>query len=572
MNTLIAFVLLLGLLIFVHELGHFLVAKACGVRVLTFSLGFGPRLVGITIGDTDYRLSLLPLGGYVRMYGDDVYTEVPDDQKQYAFLQKPFWQKSAIAAAGPVANFLLPIAVLTVVFYGSETLLAARVGTVVPEGPADRAGLQPGDTIVSLDDTPVHSFADLQNHIEARPGREVAVTVRRGDETVDLTVIPRSVRSDDPVEPDKTLGRIGVMPYHRAPVVDVAEHSAAWAAGLRAGTRVLAVNGQKVNRQEELLAALDAADPAAPWHLTVRKVLPDQSLEDETEVVVPVQTDFNVQVVSEVARYAVMRDEIDGDIAVLLDKAQAHQDVVADRLIARRGLGPYEGRVESVAEGTAAEHIGLGKRDRLLWVDGHALTYAGEAAGRLAEDPRGIHVMLFLDGANVRAAIFRMGPRKEWGLESIRTFGASVDSRVEGGERITRPVSLQGAVGRAVSATGMLVDKTWRGLKMLFTLQVSPKSLGGPLTIARVAGNAMEQGWDRFIEVLCFISVNLGLINLLPIPVLDGGHLLIFIIEAVQRKKLSIKQKERAFKFGFAVLACVMVFAFYNDIMRELLS
>ena len=125
---------------------------------------------------------------------------------------------------------------------------------------------------------------------------------------------------------------------------------------------------------------------------------------------------------------------------------------------------------------------------------------------------------------------------------------------------------------RAVEATGMLVDKTWRGLKMLFTLQVSPKSLGGPLTIARVAGNAMEQGWERFIEVLCFISVNLGLINLLPIPVLDGGHLLIFIVEAVQRKKLSIKQKERAFKFGFVVLACVMVFAFYNDIMRELLS
>src|ERR1044071_9802300 len=134
MMTVVAFVVLLGVLITVHELGHFVVAKLCGVRVLTFSIGFGPRLVGFTRGDTEYRIGALPLGGYVKMYGDDPNDDVPVEEQRRSFLHQPFFKKSAIAAAGPFANFVLPIALFFGLYIGTEKVADAVVGTVVDGG------------------------------------------------------------------------------------------------------------------------------------------------------------------------------------------------------------------------------------------------------------------------------------------------------------------------------------------------------------------------------------------------------------------------------------------------------
>jgi regulator of sigma E protease len=178
--TLIAGFILLGVLIFFHELGHFVVAKLCGVRVLTFSLGFGPRLFGVTVGDTDYRISALPLGGYVRMYGDDLHEEVPDEEKHRAFLHRPIPQKAAIAVAGPAANFLLPIVLFFGAALGTETVPQAVVGTVLSGEAAERAGLVRGDKVISANGAPIGDFYELLDVIKRSTSSSSARALRSG--------------------------------------------------------------------------------------------------------------------------------------------------------------------------------------------------------------------------------------------------------------------------------------------------------------------------------------------------------------------------------------------------------
>ncbi len=233
MVTMIAGTILLGVLIFFHELGHFVVAKACGVRVLVFSLGFGPRIFGFRYGDTDYRLSLLPLGGYVRMYGDDMREEIPEEEKDNSFLHKPVLQKSAIAAAGPIANFILPIVVLFFVYWGAEQVHNTVVGTVLPGGPAATAGLQPKDRIVSIDGQPVETFTEVQKIVESNPLQELAVEIERGEQKQTLTISPRAVPDPHPLSDGTPKGRIGVMPMVAEAHVTVIDGSPSQKAGLQ---------------------------------------------------------------------------------------------------------------------------------------------------------------------------------------------------------------------------------------------------------------------------------------------------------------------------------------------------
>lgn len=567
-NTLFAFLVLLGPLVFIHELGHFLVAKATGVRVLVFSIGFGPRLFGLKFGDTDYRISLLPLGGYVKMFGDDIYAELSESEKRFAFLEKPFLAKSAIAAAGPVANFILPVVVLTFVFLGQEDIVTPYVGTLVPGGAAEQAGLQVGDTIASIDGQDVSSFQDIREIIEARPDVKTSIVVTRsGGTKATLDVTPRGVLTGDPIEPDKRVGRIGVLPAQVLPCVNTIPDSGAALSTLPDGARIATINGSSIDTAAALQTVLPSI-ASVPWSITAYPPTDDGGFSDEPqEFVIPVE-DAQLVIEDDVRRFAVSRDELTGDVQRQIEAAQNFSTALVPLLASRRGLTPFEGVIADVQTQTSAFSLGLQKGDQILWVDGAPLTFSGEAASRLHENTDGIHVLVGRSGKSLFTGVFRLSSRTEWGLESMRYFGASLQSRFSDAQTTKRDVDPLDAVSRAATTTWMLIDKTYQSLKMLITGRVSPKSFGGPLTIANVGKNALESGWDRFIEVFCFISVNLGLINLLPIPVLDGGHLLIFSIEAIRRKKLKLSQKETALKIGFALLAGVMLLAIFNDVMR----
>ncbi|MFZ9885866.1 MAG: site-2 protease family protein [Myxococcota bacterium] len=579
MNTLLAGGVLLGVLVFVHELGHFLVAKASGVRVLTFSLGFGPRLFGFRRGETDYRVSIIPLGGYVRMYGDDITEEVPEEERDKSFLHKPTLQKSAIAFAGPAANFLLPVLLFFAVFFGTETVHTALVGTVVPGEPAAQAGLREGDRIVQIGDAPVETFPEVQSLIESSPDTPLRVVIERGTERLSLQVTPKGTPSLNPLEKGERVGRVGIMPHVQQPFVTVAPGSPAAAAGVLTLDRIEAVDGEPVRTQEELLARLDAArEGTLSLSIVVQPLTAAKEGREPERRTVTFERRSDERpaayILDEgVEKYAVTEDELAAPTtAKLVATTRSALEGAAAAVAARGGLSSYEGTLQLVREDTPAHQLGVKAGDLAAIVDGMPVHVGSEVSVRLLGAPDDVHVIGLLgqDG-RARVVVFRLEAEKERGREDFKTFGAFPGGGTySDGETIERSVGVTEALSRAVGETFELIGMTAKSLWMLATLQVSMSSLGGPITIVDLAGQAAERGAKSFVMLMAFISVNLGLVNLLPVPVLDGGHLLMFGIEAVTRQRISAATRERAVKVGFALLMCLVVVSLFNDVLRLL--
>lgn len=587
MFTVAAFLLLLGVLITVHELGHFLVAKASGVRVLTFSIGFGPKLLGFTRGETEYRLSALPLGGYVRMYGDDINEEVPPEEQHRAFLHQPFLKKSAIAAAGPLANLFLPVALFFAMAVGTERVPEPVLGTVVPGEVAAEAGLRPGDRIVAVDGTKITLYSELQAWVEPRPGVPIRLTVARGDETLDLSVTPRAAPSPTLFDAKRTVGRLGVISAVELPVVTVAPGSVAARAGVRDLDRVAAVNGVAVDSKDALLAALDRAGGVATVEVVTaereedgkkapeeRRILalaqapPPPVLVDEAGATVPALPAPPAAPIA-LERFGVTADELAASL--LTGRIDATRAATADEIAAaarRFGLSPVAGRVAHVEPSTvAAEKNIVAGKDRVVAVDGKPLLTPNDLETALRADPDGIHVIGVVGEEGARVLAFRMLPAPQRQMSGIKVFGVALTSAFGEGAMLERTVSPAEALRRGVTETGQVVGDVFRGFGMLFSGDVGLESLGGPITIAKMSGQAAEQSGETFVRLMALISVNLAVINLLPIPVLDGGHLLMFLVELVTRRRLSAETRMKVTKIGLVIVGLLMVVAIGNDVI-----
>lgn len=342
-------VVVLSVLIFVHELGHFLVAKRAGVSVLKFSLGFGPKIFGFTRGGTEYLLSAIPLGGYVKMLGEDPKEEVADRER--SFSAKPVWSRSAIILAGPGANFLLAVAIFWVVFMVGVPTLATKVGEVMEGFPAQAAGLLRGDRIVAIEERPIEKWEELAKQIHQSPGRPVHLTVEREGRRFDLTVTPKITKQKNLFGEEQEIGLLGIAPT------------------------------------EEFL----------------------------TE---------------------------------------------------------------------------------------------------------------------------RTNPITAFGMAVYKTYDLS----------------------RLVVLTFV---KLLQGV-------VPAQTIGGPLLVAQMAGEQARLGVLNLLFFTALLSINLGILNLLPIPILDGGHLFFSLVEAVRGKPVSLRKREMAQQVGLVLLVALMIFAFYNDIFRLL--
>ncbi|MCG8635099.1 MAG: RIP metalloprotease RseP [Desulfobacterales bacterium] len=349
-HSAVAFIIVIGILVFVHEFGHFLVARLCGVGVEVFSLGFGPKIFKKKYGRTEYCISAIPLGGYVKMTGEDPSGELDPADRPYSFTHKPLSRKALIVAAGPAFNFFLAILIFYLLYQISGlTLARPDVGQVVDDTPAKAAGLRPGDIIREVNGTPVASFGDIPLEIAKTGGQEVHLVVERDGEALD----------------------------------------------------------------------------------------------------------------------------------------------------------------------------------------------------------------------------FRLTPRRQ---EGKNLFGETVDRYVLGivgtGETFHQPLNMFQAMGKSVADTYGLIKLTIMSVVKMVSGAISADNLGGPIMIAQMAGQQAKAGMANFVWFIALLSVNLGIINLFPIPVLDGGHLLFFGIEAVTGKSVSEKLREKLIQFGAAVLVALMIFVFYNDIVR----
>ena len=427
-TTLVSFAFVIGVLVFVHELGHFLAARRVGVRVLAFSVGFGPRLLGFTRGGTEYKIAAIPLGGFVKMAGETV-----EDQRSGApdeFLSKTKWQRFQVLIAGPAMNIGLAVLVLWGVLLQGADLPAYRdmppiVGALEADAPARKAGVEIGDRILRVDDRAVETWDDFLFAISGKARREVTLLVERNGQQTTRTVTPKAVGKYE-------IGEIGVLPNTHPHIRSVVAGEPASKAGLKIGDVILSVNGETVS--------------------------------------------FSRQIAELISKHE------GREIAIRIARNGQEQDV---RLV------PIKRTEKTWA-------IGIGISDQLTHVD------------------PGVFEAL------------KMSVAQNW------------------------------------EATGLI----FRTLGGLFTGDTSPRQLMGPVGIASLSGESAQAGIIPLLGLLASISLNLGLLNLMPIPVLDGGHILILLLEGLARRDFSMRVKERMLFAGFVVLMMLMVTVIYNDLTR----
>lgn len=434
--TIIYFIIALGLLIFVHEFGHFIVAKRRDIKVEVFSLGFGPRLIGFKIGETDYRISLLPLGGYVKMLGEDASDENAKGDPR-SFAAKSIWSRTKVIAAGPIMNLFFCLLVMPIVFMiGREEPQFLKEPPVIinvrAESPATAAGLESGDKILSVDGAEVKTWEDLLNKIIINPGATLSFRIERGGNS-----FTRDVAVDE--IPELKGGYVGIEPmffFGNEAVIDAVKPGGpADRAGLKSGDMVKSFAGKEIKDWLDLSAKVD------------------ESKGEASEIVI-------------------VRDgqEMQFTFAPVFDESF------------HRWL------------------IGISK-DRKSGVPMQMVRYG------------------FFDAVKIGT------------LENIK-----------------------------------LAELTLDVLKRLVTLKLSYKVLGGPIIIAKTSAVAAAGGISAFLYFLCFLSLQLGILNFLPIPVLDGGHIMFLGIEAVMRRPLSERVRSVADQAGFVLLIALMILVTYNDL------
>ncbi len=426
-TNIVAFIFVLGVLIFVHELGHFLMARRHGVRVLTFSLGFGPKVLRTVRGDTEYCVSAIPLGGYVKMAGES--PEDPRSGRPDEFMSKTKWQRFQILIMGPIMNILLAIVVMAVVLYNGAEVPAYEqeppvVGSVLAGSAGERAGIRVGDRLVSIAGRDVDTWEQAFLQVMPRANRQIEIVVERGGVRQSLSITPDAQTRFE-------MGDIGVLPQMLPQVRNVNPGSAAERAGLAPGDLILAVNGEPATRDTLIKKINASAD--VELALTVRR----EGRERQVAVVPQKQ----------------------GDVGLIGVQ-----------------LSPFEVRL---IEPGPLQAVGMSLQRNLEW--------------------------------------------------------------------------------------STLIFQTLKGF---FTRETSPKQLMGPVAIAQLSGGAAQAGWVALFSLMAMISLNLGILNLLPIPVLDGGHIFILGLEGLARRDFSMKVKEQMLMAGFLVLMVLMVTVIYNDLTR----
>jgi regulator of sigma E protease len=436
--SIIYFIVGLGLLIFIHELGHFLVAKWSGIRVERFSLGFGPRILKIQKGETEYCISALPLGGYVKMSGQEDFEEgeiLPLDDPR-AFSSKSLLTRLAVVLAGPGMNLLLPFLLMPIVFLlgRSEPKYLSQAPIVIgvqAQSPAQAAGLQPGDRILAVDGHAVQNWNEALRGMTKPPDTTVTVSLFREGKEFSKTLTAQK-------EEGIPQGFLGIEPMFFVdvdPVIgEVAKDSPAQAGGVKAGDRVLAIGEAPIQDWIQMSDAVNASHGG--------------------------ELKFTLQ----------------------------------------RGAATVEARIT---------------------------------------------------------------PQFDKKLKKY-TVGVLKASNPEAYEE--RRYSLSEAFQKGFQENVVLLGMTFKVLKDLVTLKASYKELGGPVRIAQISAKAAEKGLGNFLYLLAFLSIQLGILNLLPIPVLDGGHVAFMAYEAVARKPLSSKKRLIAQQVGMFLLLTLMVLVTVNDI------
>jgi len=554
---LLYFVLLVSSLIFIHESGHFAFAKIFGVKVLTFSIGFGPRVLRIRGKETEYCLGLLPFGGFVKMLEESKRAApILPEERGRTFEAQALWKRVVIVLAGPAMNLLFPIALYTSVFLEDDQFLPPTVGVVDAGKPAD-GKLQPDDRILTVDGAAVTSFPEVQHVIARRAGQSVKLGIERDGKMLDVTVTPidqADVRELDIVE---HTGRIGIDPRFPAAVIGVARRDAPAAVGLRTFDLVTAVNGRRIERFVDLVDALakNRGDQVVISYL--RPVDIPRALGGLCELAV---LEPGAATLTPLPREP-------GSIPPADENARA-----AD-MLERTGLESADMYVAFVPQASSEWRAGLRPGDRITTLDGAPQRLWRAMEGELVAGADRMHELQWTrDGAPMRG--FFQLRKEQWddqfGQHYERYVFRTDDWLPTAPDRLVpNPHPLAYALRRGVEETASVIKFISVGMLRLLEGRVSLANVSGPITMYDIAGQAGARGAAYFVWAMALISVNLGLINLLPIPVLDGGQLLFFLFEAARQRPLPLRIREVASLVGMVMLVLLMLVAFKNDVERR---
>jgi regulator of sigma E protease len=440
MMTILYALILLGILIFVHELGHFLFAKLANVKVLKFSLGFGPKVLGRKYGETEYLISAVPLGGYVKMLGEESDDEISAEDRTRAYNAQPVGKRMLIVLSGPVFNILFAAFVFTLISVSGIPVPYPDIGKVSENSPASRAGLMTGDRVVAIDGSAVKSWDEIEASISKKQAKALLFTVKRAEELKELSVTPEKKSEKDLFGENREVWNIGISPLLYPDVGEVTKGSPAEKAGLQRGDRIVEIGGTALKTWQDMTTIIHE-NPGKPLS-------------------------FRIQ-----------RGARSTDVTIIPEKSSF------------------------AGAGGEKKEIGL-----------------------IGVRPLG------------NDFIKRYGPVEAIRFGAMRTWDVSV----------LTVVSIVKLIQRVIPA----------------------ETIGGPILIFQMAGQQAAHGPLSFFTFLAVISINLGVLNLLPIPMLDGGHMFFLCIEAVRKKPVSEKVIMIAQRAGLAFIVTLMVFAFYNDIMR----
>ncbi len=571
---LLYFVLFVSILIFIHEFGHFAFAKLFGVKVLTFSVGFGPKILKVRGKETEYCVGLLPFGGFVKMLEEGKAREaILPEERHRTFEVQALWKRVVIVLAGPAMNLVFPMALYTSVYLEDKEFLPPTVGVVFPGKPAD-GKLFPGDTITAVGSEAVASFPDVQKAFARHAGVPMRVTALRDGKSVEVTVTP--AEETEVVEPSELalferVGRIGIAPTYPAPVIGVSRtDSPAFRAGLRTFDRITAVNGRKVETFVDLARILsqNRGDNAVLTY--VRPVSVPRSLGGLCDIAV-LETGIASLSPRPRAEGVVLREN-DPD-ARLKDTFE------------RSGIETAEMYAAFVPEGSSEWRAGLRAGDRVTTLDGVTQRMwkvdrrGGQAlddttmVGQLLREPNRMHELVWTRGGERMSGTFQVR-NERWDDEFGQHYERFVFRTTHWLPRapsklVPNPHPVLYALTRGALETKNAIKFIVVGFVRILQGRVSLAAVSGPITLYDVAGDAGAKGTTYFVWAMAVTSVNLGLINLLPIPVLDGGHLLLFLVEWVRRKPVSLRTRELSSVLGMSVLVVLMLVAFKNDVTRK---
>jgi regulator of sigma E protease len=545
----IPFVVLLGVLVFVHESGHFLVAKYFKITVERFSIGFGPPIVSFKRGGTEYRIAWIPLGGYVKMAGDDPTDDAARNMPG-SFLGADLWKRMLVVLAGPGVNLILPILVFGVLLMHGRTLPIPWVGGISSNTPAARSGLLPGDRVLDVNGTHVNTWDDMTALIRAHDA-PVDLTVERGDKVLHFTIVPEIQEHEDEFGVKVKMPIIGIVQAGTAAVVDPPAESPAAKAGIQTGDRIVKIGDVETKFLQDLPKVAFAPGTKVPVQVERHKPLPSDPEAREKAL-----------------------DEKPETLTVTLDVPEGTAPTLESL-----GFRDAQLVISEIENDSPAEKAGVQKGDRLVAIDHQPLASYVDVTNWMSQQKGGSEGVLTLlrDGKEVEVpvALVTKSKRIPGASKPLEYTWAGFDLFAQG---VAAPTFLEKysnpfvALGHGLYEEGDFIARNVRAFHRIFQGKISVRdSIGGPIAIAHVTGEVTKSdGLQGFLEILGQMSVILGIMNLLPIPILDGGHLAFFTAEAVLRRPPSLRVREVAQQAGLLLLLAVMAFVLVNDVVTRI--